>query len=208
MALRSGLLLLTLGLVLAGCGGKGRPGALAPIPAEWRKTVTLLDRDRLGGWRETFVKAIAKARASGNGGSIAREGTLLDPDAALANPVPAVGRYRCRVIKIGGKSALMGDYVVYPAVSCTISDEGEVMALTLSSGSQRPVGLLFPAEGTRMIFLGTMVLGDERRALEYGRDSGRDMAGAFERVGAARWRLILPRPRFESMMDVIEVTPS
>ena len=59
-----------------------------------------------------------------------------------------------------------------------------------------------------MIFLGTMVLGDEKRALEYGRDSARDMAGALERVGERRWRLILPYPRFESMMDVIELVPA
>jgi hypothetical protein len=208
MALRSGLLILSLILALAGCGGKGRPETLAPTPAQWRKTVTALDRDRLGGWRDSFVKAIERARGAGNGPSIAREGALLDPDGALSNPVPAAGTYRCRVIKMGGKSAAMGDYVVYPATPCAVSDEGEVLALAVSGGSQRPVGLLFPAEGTRMIFLGTMVLGDEKRALEYGRDSGRDMAGAFERVGPARWRLILPRPRFESMMDVIELTPA
>jgi hypothetical protein len=33
------------------------------------------------------------------------------------------------------------------------------------------------------------------------------MAGALERIGPYRWRLILPKPHFESMMDVIELVP-
>ena len=99
----------------------------------------------------------------------------------------------------------MGDYVVYPAAPCTISDEGEILGFSKLSGNQRPVGLLFPMDDSRMIFLGTVIIGDEVRALDYGRDRNRDMVGAFERIGANRWRLILPKPRFESIMDVIEV---
>ena len=52
------------------------------------------------------------------------------------------------------------------------------------------------------------MLGDETRALDYGRDSERDMAGAIERIGAERWRLVLPYPRFESMLDLVEITPA
>ena len=59
----------------------------------------------------------------------------------------------------------------------------------------------------RQIFLGTMMLGDETRPMDYGRDSMRDMAGAVERIGPNRWRLILPYPNFESVMDVIELVP-
>ena len=40
-----------------------------------------------------------------------------------------------------------------------------------------------------MVFLGTMMLGDETRALDYGRDPVRDVAGLLERVGPRRWRL-------------------
>ena len=31
------------------------------------------------------------------------------------------------------------------------------------------------------------------------------MAGVVERVGDNRWRLVLPYPRFESLLDVIEL---
>ena len=83
-----------------------------------------------------------------------------------------------------------------------------VFSFAKLSGSQRPVGLIFGNDNFRQIFLGTMMLGDERRPLDYGRDADRDMAGAIEKVGPERWRLILPFPRFESMMDVIELVPA
>jgi len=33
------------------------------------------------------------------------------------------------------------------------------------------------------------------------------MAGYVERVGERRWRMVLPRPTFESIVDVIELVP-
>jgi len=73
---------------------------------------------------------------------------------------------------------------------------------------QRPVGTIFADNGRRMIFLGTMMFGDETRALRYSRDQQRNMIGIVERVGDARWRLVFPRPHYESLLDVIELTPS
>ena len=40
-----------------------------------------------------------------------------------------------------------------------------------------------------------------------GRDTERDVAGYVERIGPNRWRLIMPRPHFESVMDVMELIP-
>jgi hypothetical protein len=177
------------------------------VTADWRKTATASDQDRLRDWRSAFIKALDKARLAGNSESIAREGRLLEPDAALEAAAPPAGQYRCRVIKLGAQNPRMADYVVYPVYNCSISDEGGVMGFAKAQGIQRPIGLFFPGDSRRMIFLGTMMLGDETRAMEYGRDSTRDMAGAFERIGEKRWRLILPKPRFESMMDVIEIVP-
>jgi Domain of unknown function (DUF4893) len=59
----------------------------------------------------------------------------------------------------------------------------------------------------RQVFLGTLVLGDERRAMQYGRDQERDVAGFVERIGPNRWRMLLPRPHFESQIDVMELVP-
>jgi Domain of unknown function (DUF4893) len=76
------------------------------------------------------------------------------------------------------------------------------------TGSQRPVGLIFPGDALRQVFLGTMVLGDETRAMQYGNDPDRDLIGFVERIGPARWRMVFPRPAFESTLDVIELVPA
>jgi len=51
------------------------------------------------------------------------------------------------------------------------------------------------------------VLGDESRALRYGRDRERNLIGLVERIGPQRWRIAFPRPAFESLLDVIELVP-
>jgi hypothetical protein len=68
--------------------------------------------------------------------------------------------------------------------------------------------LIFPADALRQVFLGTLVLGDESRAMHYGRDRERDVAGFIERIGPSRWRLIMPRPHYESQIDVLELVPA
>jgi hypothetical protein len=60
----------------------------------------------------------------------------------------------------------------------------------------------------RRVFLGTLVLGDETRAMQYREDPDRDVAGFIERIGDNRWRLIMPKPQFESQLDVMELVPS
>ena len=205
--------------LVAGCTGGGGGGGPAreiagPAPSEraiaggWRAVVTDADRVRLRGWREAWVAALGRANASGARARVAAEGALLQPDRALAGPVPPVGAYRCRIIKLGAKAAGMLDYIAYPAFRCRIAaGPGDTLSFVKLDGSQRPVGTLYPHDGERMIFLGTMVLGDERRALAYGRDPERDMAGAVERIGPNRWRLLLPSPRWESLFDVMELVP-
>lgn len=184
------------------------PGS-APIASssDWRQVVTPADRARLRDWRTAFTRALAQARAAGHAADLAREGKLLEPDAAIG-PVPIPnGRYRCRVIKVGAKTPGLLDYIAYPAFACRISKEKELQSLNKLTGSQRPSGLIFPADPLRQVFLGTLVLGDERGAMQYGRDQDRDLAGWVERIEGKRWRLILPYPHYESTLDVIELVP-
>lgn len=186
-----------------------REGRLVDSPArDWRKVATANDRVRLRDWRSAFVGAVRAAQSAGEGARIDREGALLHPDAALPGPVIPNGDYRCRTIKVGARSAGMLDFVAYPQFTCRIRPERGVQGLAKLSGSQRPVGLLYPADALRLVFLGTLMLGDETRALQYGGDPDRDMAGYVERIGPRRWRLILPRPRYESQIDVIELVPA
>ncbi len=178
------------------------------LGSDWRRIATNDDRSRLRRWRDTWVAALAQARRE-HGAAIAAGGALFEPDAALPGAQPPPGDYACRTVKLG-RPALGGmlDYVDYPAFRCRISEREGRLHFTKLTGSQRPTGTIFPDNGRRMIFLGTLMLGDETRALRYSRDRERDMIAIIERVGPDRWRMTFPRPRHESLLDVIELTPS
>jgi hypothetical protein len=201
--------LLSFALVLSGCSVIAPPTRMIPAwSRDWHRVATESDRKRLRDWRQTFVAAIDAARKSGHSAELAREGVLLDPDAALGGgPIPN-GAYRCRVIKVGAKSQGMLDYVAYPAFTCSIAAQRDMQQLAKLNGSQRQFGLIFPGDLLRQVFLGTLVLGDETRALQYGQDDSRDVVGYVERIGPNRWRLVMPSPHFESQLDVMELVPA
>lgn len=201
--------LLLLLLAVSGCtGSSARPGAAPAALAGWKTAATFDDLNRLRRWRDAFTQGLAQARAAGHAREIAGEGALLVPDAAIEPVALAAGRYRCRVIKLGSRNDAAGlSYVAYPAFDCRIDDDRGRLRFTKLSGSQRPVGLVYDDGTSRGIFLGTMMLSDEVRAFDYGADAGRDIAGAVQRIGAERWRLIFPYPRFESVIDVMELVP-
>ena len=218
-------LLLGFALACSGCSVVEQPQGLIPRwTSAWHEVATEDDRGRLRDWRADFVAALTAARTAGHSAEIAREGALLDPDAALGGgPIPN-GAYTCRVIKLGAKSTGNLDFVSYPPFACRVAAvwpkalrldtstcrvaaERNLQRLDKLDGSQRYVGLVFAGDAMRQVFLGTLVLGDETRALQYGQDSTRDVAGYVERIGPARWRLVMPKPRFESRLDVMELVP-
>lgn len=177
-----------------------------PAVPRWQEVATEGDRQRLRDWRDAFTTALDQARKGGHASDIEREGALLNPDAALGGPIPN-GDYSCRVIKIGAKSEGMLDYIAYPAFRCRI-EQGKLQRFTKLNGSQRHVGLIYPGDELRQVFLGTLVLGDETQAYQYGHDVERDLAGWVERIDDRRWRILLPYPHYESTLDVIELIPS
>ena len=194
---------------LAGCAMIQPPPAVVRPSADWRTIATENDRVRLAGWRTAFITALDAAKASGHAEDIAREGALLRPDSAIPNggPIPN-GDYRCRVIKLGGQSPAMLDYVAYPAFHCRIGQQGAVQSFVKLTGSQRQVGSIFPFDQIRQVFLGTLVLGDESRSLHYGEDPERDVAGYVERIAPETRRRVMPSPHFESTLDVMELAPA
>lgn len=195
-------------LLCSGCQVIEQPSGLIPRwTSAWRDVASDADRLRLSGWRSTFVGALAAANKSGHEAQVVAEGALLQPDAALASPAIPNGMYRCRVIKLGAKIPGMQTYAAYPGFSCRIRADRQLQRFDKLTGSQRLVGLIFPGDTLRNVFLGTLVLGDETRAMQYGQDQGRDVAGYIERIGDGRWRLLMPKPQFESQMDVMELTP-
>lgn len=200
--------LLLLPLLLAACATQKSAVPVQPNIA-WRAAATSDDLERLRDWHATFRSAVLAANRSGRDEEVAREGVLLQPDAALVSSesIPH-GDYRCRVIKLGAKSEGLLDFVAYPYFQCRVEQSGRLQRLAKLTGSQRYVGRIYPGDALRQVFLGTLVLGDERQAMAYGIDRERDVAGYVERIGPARWRMIMPRPHFESQMDVLELVPA
>ena len=195
-------------IVCSSCELIEQPSGLIPRwTTAYKQVISENDRVRLRDWRKTFEGALAAARKSGHSAEIANEGTLLDPDAAIAGPAIPNGMYSCRVIKLGAKEPGNLDYVSYPGFTCRVRAERQLQRLGKLSGAQRYAGLIFPGDAIRNVFLGTLVLGDERRALQYGQDEQRDVAGYVERIGPNRWRLLMPQPHFESKFDVMELIP-
>ena len=193
------------------------PSSTEPVAtdaANWRSVATDADRKRIRNWWKAWDEALKSARVNGFSKQVANEGVLLKPDAALPNPFLPPGDYKCRVIKLGTPTATSGTangsilaYVDYPFFKCRVTAEQAIFSLTKLTGSQRPVGLLFDDTEKRQIFLGTMVLGDETNPLDYATDTKRDMAGMVERIGPRRWRLVLPYPAYESVLDVFDIVP-
>lgn len=206
--MRAGFLLAAL-LACSSCSVIEQPSGLIPRwTTAWKDVATETDRQRLADWRKSFVAALDAASKAGHAADIAREGTLLEPDAALGPPAIPDGMYRCRIIKIGAKAEGGVPYVAYPAFTCRMKAERGLQRFNKFGGSQRYVGLIFPGDPIHQIFLGTLVLGDETRALQYGQDNLRDIAGYIERIGPDRWRMLMPKPNFESQFDVMELVPS
>lgn len=177
---------------------------------QWRKVADARDQDRIGRLAEAWRTALGQANAE-YGAVIDAKGMLLVPKAGLAgNLQPGPGTYRCRTIKVGSQLA-QGDlqYVEYPWFKCTIElTPGGDLILTKTTGSQRTRGLLYPdAENpNRLIFLGAQAWGmDEKGYPTYGQMPERNQAGVFERIGVDRWRMVIPYPRLESNLEVLEL---
>lgn len=175
--------------------------------ANWREIATDSDRERLRNWRKAWDEALPAARLA-DPGAVAAEPILFDPDRALPDSTLPAGEYRCRVYKLGAMGSGLRDFTAYPAFSCVVTQEGDLTSFHKMTGSQRPTGLLFRDTPSRQVFLGTLILGDETSPLRYGLDATRDVAGYVDRIGEKRWRLVLPWPRFESKLDIIELVPA
>ncbi len=113
------------------------------------------------------------------------------------------------MIRIGRTSSKAPVFEKFKPFFCyvQIDDEG-LLTITKQTGSQRPAGRLWlDDDATRMIFLGSLALGDEQEPLAYGDDPKRNMAGVLERIAPFRWRLVIPWPVNGAKIEVFELTP-
>jgi len=203
-------------VLLAGCATKPRlPAGVhpsvevgAPLKSEaWKAVATAADQDRIGRLGLAWQEALAEAKKTDET-EIRKEGKLLLPRSALPRPAPTPGSYNCRMIALGKATPKGKSFESFKPFFCYVEVEGDQLTIVKQTGSQRPAGRLWEDDDpNRMIFLGSLALADEDQPLAYGDDPKRNMAGVFERIGAFRWRLVIPWPQSDSKLEVFELTP-
>ncbi|MEO5640366.1 MAG: DUF4893 domain-containing protein [Sphingomicrobium sp.] len=211
------IIVLSLGLSLlaAGCATSRKPPppvvvtVAPPTKADaWQKIASTADIDRIARLGIAWSAALAEARSRGFGDEVKAEGALLRPGAALARPAPTPGSYSCRLVALGATSRRRAPFERFKPFFCYVEVEGELLTIVKQTGSQRPAGRLWEDNTpTRLVYLGSLALGDEEQPKAYGEDPTRDMAGVVERVAPFVWRLVIPNPRNGAKLDVFELTP-
>jgi hypothetical protein len=173
----------------------------------WKAVATAADQDRISRLGLAWQEALADARKS-DPAEVNHDGKLLLPRSGLPHPAPTPGSYNCRLIRLGKAAARAKAYESFKPFFCYVQVEDDQLTIVKQTGSQRPAGRLWEDDDpNRMIFLGSLALGNEDLPLAYGDDAKRNMAGVLERIGAFRWRLVIPWPQSDSKLDVFELTP-
>lgn len=207
--------ILALALTLVGCATKPPPRPAvtitAPPPTKadvWQRVASAADVDRIARIGQAWAEGLAEARAKGDRNEIKKEGLLLVQAAAQPRPAPTPGSYSCRLVKLGSATRRGPAFERFKPFFCYVQVEGELLTIVKQTGSQRPAGRLWEDDvATRLVYLGSLALGNEEQPKAYGEDPSRDMAGVVERVAPFVWRLVIPNPRNGAKLDVFELTP-
>ena len=204
------LLIIAATVAVGGCVPvKEKPRAIVsvgePVKADlWQGIASAADQQRLANVSGAWAAGLADARKAGFATALRDDAELVKSNAALARPAPTPGSYRCRLVKLGGKPA----FEKFKPFFCYVEVDGNLLTIVKQTGSQRPAGRLWEDDNpTRLIFLGSLALGDEETPLAYGDNPKRDMAGIVERTGPFRWRLVIPWPQDGSKLHAYELTP-
>ena len=203
-------------LALAGgCDTLRRPKPATTITVEeprpgdqWKRVASADDQERIGRLGLAWQAALSEANER-RSKEVAAEGPLLEPLSALPRPHPTPGSYNCRMISLGRKAGKPPAFEKFKPFFCyVLADDAGILTIVKQTGSQRPAGRLWEDDNSdRLVFLGSLALGDEKEPLAYGEDPERDTAGVFERIGPFRWRLVIPWPRSGAKLEVFELTP-
>lgn len=179
-----------------------------PLKSEaWKSVATAEDKDRLARLGLAWQEALDEAMKT-NAADVRHEGKLMMPRSALPRPDPTPGSYYCRLIKLGRANPKGKPFETFKPFFCYVEVEDDLLTIVKQTGSQRPAGRLWPDDdSTRLVFLGSLGLGDETVPLAYGDDPKRNMAGVIERIAPFKWRLVIPWPQSTSKLDVFELTP-
>ena len=215
MALARIILALPALALLAGCEvpSRDRPRPVVSVegPSKtdaWMQIASAADRQRLANVTGAWAAGLGDARKAGFTAAIREEGALLKTDAALPRPAPTPGSYYCRLVRLGSTGKGKPAFERFKPFFCYVEVEGDLLTIVKQTGSTRPAGRLWEDEDeSKLIFLGSLALGDEEAPIAYGENPKRDMAGIFERIAPFRWRLVIPWPQDGAKLNVFELAP-
>jgi hypothetical protein len=174
----------------------------------WAGVASQADRARINRTALAWQTGLAEARARGFRDAIRNEGKLLVSGGGLARPAPTPGSYSCRLVTLGRSTGRGPAFEKFKPFFCYIDVEGDLFTIVKQTGSQRPAGRLWDDElPNRLIFLGSLALGNAEEARAYGADPKRDVAGVFERIAPFVWRLVIPFAQDGTKLQVFELTP-
>ena len=203
-------------VALAGCQTKPkavgpRPvvSIVAPSKAEaWMAIASAADVQRLNNVTGAWAAGLADARKGNFVTALREEGKLLETGAGLPRPAPTPGSYNCRLVRLGSTGKGTPAVERFKPFFCYVQVEGELLTIVKQTGSTRPAGRLWEDnDENRLVFLGSLALGNEEQPIAYGENPARDMAGIFERIAPFRWRLVIPWPQDGAKLNVFELTP-
>ena len=202
--------------LLAACvqepkGDQPRPVISVAAPsksAAWMGIASAADMQRLANVTGAWAAGLADARKAGFVTAVREEGRLLETGAALSRPAPTPGSYNCRLVRLGSTGKGTPAFEKFKPFFCYVEVEGNLLTIVKQTGSSRPAGRLWEDDNdNRLVFLGSLALGNEEQPLGYGDDPKRNMAGIFERIAPFEWRLVIPWPQDGAKLNVFELTP-
>jgi hypothetical protein len=200
-------------LWLSACASAPAPTVVATAPAPlpdpqraWETIIKPADRARLDDLGAVWTRALADAGRRAPA-ALTANADLLSGDSGLDHPALPPGSYRCRTVRIGTPGPGRAAFAAFRPFFCYVRSDGQMLNFTKQTGTDQPAGWLYADEANRYIFLGTRVPGREPGAVGYGEQPEHDLVGIVERIGAFRWRLVLPVPGQEARLDIYELVP-
>jgi hypothetical protein len=122
-------------------------------------------------FRLAWSEGLREARAGRFASAVREEGDLLRPDAALARPAPTPGSYNCRLVRLGSTDRRSPPFARFKPFFCYVEVEDDLLTIVKQTGSERPAGRLWEDDvATRLVFLGSVALGNEEQPKPYGED--------------------------------------
>ncbi len=180
---------------------------------DWRSVITPADQSRLDRMALAISEGDSLVRQSNPPPKTADLEHLTREMKAAALPIDAVslpGAWHCQIIKVGTSLAVNKKF------KCLIQSTPNGLELSKIGGSDRITGYLYRDGERRMILLGHVSAKDEPTAPYSALAGGHatpqnpnytDVVGVLSQTGPKHLRIVFPWPYFQSIYDVMVLTP-